>query len=117
MMEQVGQLVSSMATARDQLAGCRNTNSCFSIWWYYRNSNTVATEEFNQSSSIITAAAWASGGNMTTARRNLGGAGTQTAAIGLEVIQQDLYNSTEEYNGSTWTNTWRKFRNSKKRYS
>jgi hypothetical protein len=25
---------SSLSTARELLAGCRNTNSCFSFWWW-----------------------------------------------------------------------------------
>jgi hypothetical protein len=45
-----------------------------------------------------------SGGNMGTARRNLAGAGTQTAGLGFGgFISPTTYTSaTEEYNGSTW---------------
>jgi hypothetical protein len=54
--------------------------------------------------------AWATGGSMNTARRFLGGSGTQTAALafggdlGLPASPR-FSNATEEYNGSTWTTT------------
>jgi hypothetical protein len=49
-------------------------------------------------------AGWSSGGNMGTTRGSLGGAGTQTAALGFGGFISPGYSaSTEEYNGSTWT--------------
>jgi hypothetical protein len=40
---------------------------------------------------------------MNTARRNLAGAGTQTAGLGFGGYDTALTAATEEYNGSTWT--------------
>tara|TARA_R110000737_G_scaffold337692_1_gene358119 strand:- start:650 stop:1615 length:966 start_codon:yes stop_codon:yes gene_type:complete len=65
-----------------------------------------STEEFNVSTSTVTGAAWASGGNIGTARRFLGGAGTQTAGLvfgGFQTSPGTNLNQSEEYNGSAWT--------------
>ena len=53
----------------------------------------------------LNVAAWASGGNMNTSRRLLSGCGTQTAALGVGgfVGGVESTNSSEEYDGSTWT--------------
>jgi hypothetical protein len=49
-------------------------------------------------------AGWSSGGNMGTTRGSLGGAGTQTAALGFGGFISPGYSaSTEEYDGSSWT--------------
>jgi hypothetical protein len=48
-------------------------------------------------------ATWSSGGNMNTARGALGGAGTQTAAVGFAGYAPGSSNATEKYDGSTWT--------------
>jgi hypothetical protein len=45
--------------------------------WYNSTSNTL------KGFSVTTAGAWATGGNMGTARRDLGGTGTQTAALAI----------------------------------
>jgi hypothetical protein len=59
--------------------------------------DVAATEEYNGTS-------WAtSPGSLNTARRNLAGAGTQTAALGFGGAVPVLYTATEEYNGSSWT--------------
>jgi hypothetical protein len=64
--------------------------------WYNTTSGTFKTE-------TLTLAAWASGGNMGTARRTLGGCGTQTAGLGYGGYSTDSASATEEYDGSTWT--------------
>ena len=48
--------------------------------------------------------AWATGGNANTARRDLGGAGTQTAGLmfGGQPPPTGVGN-TESYNGTNWT--------------
>ncbi len=63
--------------------------------------NTGATEEW---SSEIAQGAWSTGGNVNTARRDLGGAGTQTAGLimGGQPPPTGVAN-TESYNGSSWT--------------
>jgi hypothetical protein len=45
--------------------------------WYNSTSNTL------KGGGVTTAGAWATGNNMNTARFELGGAGTQTAALGF----------------------------------
>jgi hypothetical protein len=42
-------------------------------------------------------------GSLNTARSNLAGAGTQTAALASGGDTPPLQAATEEYNGSTWT--------------
>ena len=53
------------------------------------------------------AGAWASGGNLNVARRSMGGAGKQTAAlvIGGDPGLPGVYDLVESYDGSTWTET------------
>jgi len=55
---------------------------------------------------VVASAAWSSGGPLATARRILGGAGTQTAALGFggRLAPPPNANSalTEEYNGTGW---------------
>jgi hypothetical protein len=54
--------------------------------------------------SLSTVGTFASGGNMNTARAILGGAGTQTAAIGFGGETPGGYTgATELYNGTSWT--------------
>ena len=48
-------------------------------------------------------AAWASGGNLPTAKQALSGFGTQTAAVGAAGYTTTSVNTSEEYNGSSWT--------------
>ena len=48
---------------------------------------------------------WASGGNLATARRVLGGAGTQTAGLGFGGYITTEVANTEEYTGSFVTTT------------
>jgi hypothetical protein len=47
--------------------------------------------------------------NMNTARYALGGAGTQTAALAFGGMLQPDTAATEEYDGTTWAQSW-KFR-------
>ena len=57
-----------------------------------------------------TAGAWATGGSLNTGRRAMGGAGTQTAALGIggnsnpgsPPFSIDIAN-TESYDGTSWT--------------
>jgi len=54
---------------------------------------------------VLGAGSWASGGSLNTAREKLGGAGTQTAALGFAGVTPSLsYSSiTESYDGTSWT--------------
>ena len=50
-----------------------------------------------------TIAAWSTGGNLSTARRALRGAGTQTAALAFGGITTAVTGVTESYDGTSWT--------------
>ena len=62
--------------------------------WYNSTSGTLK--------SLVQIKAWSAGGNMGTARKSLGGAGTQTAALGFGGNTTVSVNNTEEYSGYTW---------------
>ena len=61
--------------------------------WYNSTSGTFK--------SVVATAAWSSGSPLITARRNLAGAGTQTAGLGFGG-GPPITVATEEYNGSGW---------------
>jgi hypothetical protein len=68
--------------------------------WYNSTSNTL------KGGGVTTAGAWATGNNMNTARSALGGAGTQTAAVGFGgEVPGGSSAATEEYDGNSWTNS------------
>ena len=55
---------------------------------------------------LTTAGTWATGGSLNTARKSIGGAGTQTAALGFggnPGSSPYTTNATELYNGTSWT--------------
>ena len=65
--------------------------------WYNTTSQTLKGIDLGSAS-------WATGGNLGTARRQLGGAGTQTAGLAIGGDTDPGYSAlTEEYNGSSWT--------------
>ena len=67
--------------------------------WYNSTTGNLRVE------GMVLAGSWASGGNMSTARYQLGGAGTQTAAlaIGGSPNGSSSTSATEEYGGTAWT--------------
>jgi hypothetical protein len=67
----------------------------------------TATEEYSSSINTITQASWASGGALNTGRYGLRGTGTQTAMVvaGGNIPPNSNTAATEEYNGSSWTNS------------
>jgi hypothetical protein len=66
--------------------------------WYNSTSQTLKGQGF-------AAGSWASATSMGTARRGLGGCGTQTAGLAFagDTMPDVKTNITEEYNGSSWT--------------
>jgi len=68
--------------------------------WYNSTSATLKVRSFSTGT-------WASGGNMNTSRYFLGGAGTQTAALGFGGYRPNnnpgQTTATEEYDGTSWT--------------
>jgi hypothetical protein len=65
--------------------------------WYNSTSATLKVQ------SVTTSGTWAAGGNMNTARRVLGGAGTQTAGLAFGGLVPPNTAETEEYGGTSWT--------------
>jgi hypothetical protein len=65
--------------------------------WYNSTSATLKVR------AATTSAAWSSGGALPAAREGMGGAGTQTAALGNGGANPGASNATLLYNGSTWT--------------
>jgi hypothetical protein len=67
--------------------------------WYNSTSNTL------KGGGVTTAGAWATGNNMNTARQDIKGAGTQTAALsfGGSLPPGAATGATEEYDGTNWT--------------
>jgi len=61
--------------------------------WYNSTSNLLKGQKYIE--------AWSSGGNLNTARSDLSGTGTQTAA--LAYAGGPGGNTTESYNGTSWT--------------
>ena len=62
--------------------------------WYNSTSNSLKYFYVNSG-------AWATGGDMNTARKQLGGSGTNTAALAFGGTTNK--NETEQYNGTAWT--------------
>jgi hypothetical protein len=67
--------------------------------WYNTTSNLLKGYQY------VATNAWASGGNLNTARRSIGGAGTQTSALAFGGVDpgDSRVSSTELYNGTSWT--------------
>jgi hypothetical protein len=73
--------------------------------WYNSTDNVV------KGAAATTAGAWSTGGSLNTGRRAMGGAGTQTAALGIGGIIQPAsppfttvdQAKTESYDGTSWT--------------
>ena len=98
----------SLATARYNGQGQNGTPTAF-VYMSGNASGTVTgnTEEFNKSANVITGASWASGDTLNTSRYGLRGTGTQTSMVvaGGNVPPNSNTNVTEEYDGSSWTNS------------
>ena len=63
--------------------------------WYNSTSGTLK--------SLVQIKAWSAGSNMSTARYDLSGAGTQTAGLAFAGSTGTRSNATEEYSGYTWS--------------
>ena len=100
----------SMATARINLNSAGTTSTAALAIGGFIPPYTGFTEEFNRSTNIITAAAYASLPNMNTTR-NAEGAGSKNGTADAAVNwcggnpSPGFTNSTEEFDGSTWTAT------------
>ena len=76
--------------------------------WIAGGSNTPAGNTGTTTTDEYSGYTWASGGNLNTARVQIGGTGTQTAAVAFggagPTQPQNLANS-ELYDGTSWTTT------------
>jgi len=99
----------TMGTARYAFGYAGVVNSAVAMSGHTNTVMTGVTEEYAVSANVITGAAWASGPSINTARRggNAGAVGSSTAGlIWCGVIGPgSLTNATEEYNGSSWSNS------------
>ena len=85
-----------------QGAGASNTSGIVAGGSTPSNSNNMAdVEEFSGDAPI---GAWSTGGSLNTARHDLGGAGTQTAALAFGGYTTTAVANTESYDGTSWTN-------------
>jgi hypothetical protein len=82
-----------IGTAITNIAGDSPTTVNGDVW--YNSSTSIF--KFN----TVLAAAWSTGGALGTSRQQLGGVGTQTAALGFG--GEPTTTATEEYNGTAWT--------------
>ena len=97
----------SLITARNSIRGAGTQTSALGFGGTTTIPNpqtaSLSTEEYNGSG-------WASSGNLNTTRVFGGGTGTQTAGLAFAGGTSGtppfapMLNSTEEYDGSTWTN-------------
>jgi|TARA_R100000656_G_scaffold42513_1_gene35172 hypothetical protein len=82
-------------TGVPSVAGDKSPATAGDIWY---NSST------NVLRCYVPVAAWSAGGNMGTARRQIGGGfGTSGAAVAASGAPSPATNTTEEYDGSTWS--------------
>ena len=106
--------LSTMGTARDGLGGSPSGTSSAAIASGGRQpgpANSSLTEEYNFSTNVITASAWATGGTMPVAKRvggcSKGGSINSSLTFGGDTLPmgagQPQVNTTEEYDGSSWT--------------
>ena len=68
--------------------------------WY----DSTAADFKYQYPNVTSAGAWSTGGSLNTARDQLAGCGTQTAALAFGGTDGNFKVATEEYDGSSWTN-------------
>jgi len=100
--------IPALSTAREQAASGAGTSAGTYVAGGTTSGPAISsTEEYNQSINTITSASWASGGALNTGRYGLRGTGTQTAMVvaGGNVPPNSNTAVTEEYNGSSWTNS------------
>src|SRR6056300_233852 len=64
--------------------------------WYNETDQVLKTLSFNPGS-------WSTGGSLNTPRGSIAGAGTQTAGLAIGGSAPDPTNTTETYNGTSWT--------------
>ena len=61
---------------------------------------TYILDYFTEDLKVYDGSAWTAGGNLNTARKNLGGAGIQTSALGFGGNTTAVTAATEEYSGA-----------------
>ena len=88
--------VNAFPTAADSVGSCGPQTSGM-IFGGQRPPNTNATYEYDGTN-------WTAGGNLNTTRRDLTGAGTQTAGLAaIGAVDPPMSSEAEQYDGSSWT--------------
>lgn len=105
----------AMSTARNALAGTGTTQGDAMAIGGQTPTVVSCTEEYSAEATAIICTltykcnlpdpgvTWAAGGALITARRSLGGAGTQNAALAFAGETPSDSTCTEEYSGESWT--------------
>jgi len=97
-------ITANMATARQSYAGAGTATSAVGFGGDKNPGASNDTEEYNSSLQVLNPGVWAAGGNLNTARGQLSGSGTQTAAIVAGgQAPPGPQDASEEYNGSSWS--------------
>ena len=91
-----GNLSNARAQFGSAKQGTQNAGLAFGGYVFGPNANITATEEYG-------GASWTSGGALPGGQRQMGGAGTQTAALGYGGLTGMPNTTVLEYNGSSWT--------------
>ena len=92
----MAQLQSTSITGSLNMATVGNTGSVGNLWF-----NTT-TNKLNLSY-CFTGGLWSAGGALITARANLAGAGTNTAALAFGGRTPTVVACTQTYNGTSWS--------------
>ncbi len=88
-----------IGTAVQNFAG-DPTNPIIGQVWYNSISGTFKVNEVAPQ-----LGAWTTGGSLNTARAQIKGVGTQTAALGVGGVTPANTGATESYNGTSWTSS------------
>jgi len=91
-----GNLSNSRAQFGSAKHGTQNAGLAFGGYVFGPNANRSETEEYGGTS-------WTSGGALPGGQRQMGGTGTQTAALSYGGLPGIPNTTTLEYDGSTWT--------------
>jgi len=93
----------AMGYARYNVTGVGVSNTAALVFGGFRslacpspNGRLALTESYNGS-------VWTAGGSISEGKQNMGGAGTNTAALAFGGVRFEDLSTTEIYNGSTWT--------------
>jgi hypothetical protein len=92
----------SLNTARNELASSKIGTSTAALA-FGGHTGTYPTQIISAATESYNGTSWTSVNSMNTARRALGGTGTQTAALGFGGYDTGNIGATESWNGTSWS--------------